>query len=148
MTAGFPDAAGRLVAASERVGARALEIAIADDPTFRERYDEVALRHLLRDTGVYIDRLAKSLASADPSFARTWADAAAPLYRRRHVAMDDLVRISEGLRLAVRSVLAPGEREPVEVALNEAIASFRRYRRIAGDARKRNRLLQFLYKGA
>jgi len=148
MTAGFPDAAARLVAARERVGARALEIAIANDPTFRERYDEVALRQLLRDTDVYIDRLAKSLSISDPSFARTWADAAAPLYRRRRVAMDDLVRISEGLRLAVRSVLAPGEREPVEVALDEAIASFRRYRRIAGDARKRNRLLLFLYKGA
>ena len=148
MTAGFPDAAARLVAASGRVGARALEIAIADDPTFRERHDEIALRHLLRDTEVYIERLATSLASADPSFARSWADAAAPLYRRRHVPMDDLVRISDGLRLAVRVVLAPGEREPVEVALDEAIASFRRFRRIAGDARKRNRLLQFLYKGA
>jgi len=148
MTAGFPEAAARLVAASDRVGARALEIAIADDPTFRERHDEIALRQLLRDTETYIDRLAKSLASGDPSFARLWADMAAPLYRRRRVPMDDMVRISEGLRLAVRNVLAPGERGPVEEALDEAIASFRRFRRLAGDARKRNRLLQFLYKGA
>ena len=148
MTAGFPAAAERLMAARERVGARALEIAIADDPTFRDRYDEIGLRHLLRDTEVYIDRLAKSLASDDPSFARLWADQAAPLYRRRRVPMDDMVRISEGLRLATRVVLAPGERGPVEAALDEAIGSFRRFRRIAGDARKRNRLLQFLYKGA
>ena len=70
------------------------------------------------------------------------------VYRGRGVSMDDMVRVSEGLRLAVRSVLAPGERGPVEEALYEAIASFRRFRRIAGDARKRNRLLQFLYKGA
>ena len=148
MTAGLPAAAARLVAATSRVGARALEIAIADDPTFRDRHDELALRRLLRDTEIYIDRLAKSLASGDPSFARAWADQVAPVYRRRRVSMDDMIRLSEGLRLAVKDVLAPGERPPVDLALDEAIASFRRFRRIAGDARPRNRLLQFIYKGA
>ena len=148
MTAGFPAAAARLLAATARVGARALEVAIADDPTFRDRHDELALRRLLRDTEIYIDRLAKSLASADPSFTREWADQVAPVYRRRRVSMDDMVRISEGLRLAVKGVLAPAERPPVDLALDGAIASFRRFRRIAGDARPRNRLLQFIYKGA
>ena len=148
MTAGFPAAAARLVAAAPRVGARALEIAVADDPTFSERHDELALRRLLRDTEVYIERLARSLASDDPSFVREWADQVAPLYRRRRVPMDDLVRISEGLRLSTKSVVAPAERGALDAALDEAVATFRRYRRIAGDARKRNRVIQFIYKGA
>jgi hypothetical protein len=148
MTAGFPAAAARLVAAAPRVGARALEVAIADDPTLRERHDEIALRRLLRDTEVYIERIARSLASNDPGFVRDWADQVAPVYRRRRVPMDDLVRISEGLRLATKSVLAPGERGPVDEALDAAVSVFRKYRRIAGDARKRNRILAFIYKGA
>jgi hypothetical protein len=148
MTAGFPAAAARLIAAQARVGARALEEAIAADPTFRERYDEIGLRHLLRDTEIYLDRLARSLASADPGFAREWADQVAPVYRRRRVPMDDLVRLSEGLRVAVRIVLAPGETGPIDTALDAAIVVFRKYRRIAGDARKRNRILRFIYKGA
>jgi hypothetical protein len=148
MTAGLPAAAARLVAARDRVGARALEEAIAADPTLRQRYDAVGLRLLLRDTEIYIDRLAKSLASGDPGFASEWADQVAPVYRRRRVPMDDLIQLSEGLRSAVRIVLAPGETGPVEAALDAAIAVFRKYRRIAGDARKRNRFLQFIYKGA
>jgi hypothetical protein len=148
MTAGFPAAAARLLAAAPRVGARALEVAIADDPTLRERHEEIALRRLLRDTEVYVERLARSLASGDPGFVRDWADQVAPVYRRRRVPMDDLVRISEGLRLATRTVLAPAERGPVDEALDSAVTVFRKYRRIAGDARKRNRILQFIYKGA
>ena len=46
------------------------------------------------------------------------------------------------------AVLAPAERAPVDAALDAAIERFRWQRRIAGDARKRNRILQLLYKGA
>ncbi len=148
MTAGFPQAARRLIQARDRVAARALELAQDADPTLRERYDEVGLRLLLRDADGAIDPLAKSLASADPSFVSEWADQVAPIYRRRRVPMDDLIRLAEGLRLATNSVVAPGERGPIDVALDQAIVVFRKYRRLAGDARKRNRILQFIYKGA
>jgi hypothetical protein len=148
MTAGFPAAAARLTAAAPKVAARALEVALDADPTLRERHDEIALRRLLRDTEGYIERIARSLASNDPGFVRDWADQVAPVYRRRRVPMDDLVWISEGLRLATKSVLPPGERGPVDEALDAAVIVFRKYRRIAGDARKRNRILQFIYKGA
>ena len=54
-----------------------------------------------------------------------------------------------------RLVLRPGSQpfSPVEQALADAaldagIAVCRRYRRIAGDARKRNPILAFIYKGA
>jgi hypothetical protein len=148
MTAGFPEAARRLTQARDRVAARALELALAADPTLRERYDEVGLRLLLRDAAGAVDELAKSLASADPSFVREWADQVAPIYRRRRVPMDDLIALAEGLRLATDSVVAPWEREPIDTALDQAIVVFRKYRRLAGDARKRNRILQFIYKGA
>ena len=62
--------------------------------------------------------------------------------------MDDLISISEGLRKAVRAFLAPEEMPPADQAIDEAIANLRWNRRIAGDARKRNRLLAFIYKGA
>jgi hypothetical protein len=148
MTAGFPDAAGRLAQARERVAARALEVALAADLTLRERYDEVGLRLLLRGAAGAVDQLAKSLASDDPGFVSAWADQVAPIYRRRRVPMDDLIGLAEGLRLATRSVIAPGERGPIDRALDGAVVVFRKYRRLAGDARKRNRILQFIYKGA
>ncbi len=148
MTAGFPAAAARLLGAADRISARALEIAVAADPTMRERHGDVGLQKLLRDSGGFIERLARSLASADPGFVREWADQVAPLYRRGRVPMDDLIGLAEGLRLATKSVLAPGERGPIEEALDEAVVVFRKYRRIAGDARRRNRILQFIYKGA
>lgn len=148
MTAGFPQAARRLIQARDRVAARALEVALAADPTLHERYDEVGLRLLLRDAVGAIDELAKSLASNDPGFLSGWADQVAPIYRRRRVPMDDLIALAEGIRLATKSVIAPGEREPIDIALDQAIAVFRKYRRLAGDARKRNRILQFIYKGA
>jgi hypothetical protein len=62
--------------------------------------------------------------------------------------MDDLILLCEGLRLAVPAVLAPDERTIADVALDEAVRVFRWHRRLAGDARKRNRLLAALYKGA
>lgn len=148
MTAGFPAAAARLAAAADRVGARAVEIALDADPTIRERHGDVGLQKLLRDSGVLIERLSRSLASADPRFVRDWADQVAPVYRRARVPMDDLIALAEGLRLATKNVLAPGERGPVDEALDEAVTVFRKYRRIAGDARRRNRILQFIYKGA
>ena len=147
MRAGFPAAAERARAAQARLGARTLEVALQRDPTLRERAGETGLRALLRDTEVFVERIARALASGDPGQAGEWADWVAPVYRRRKVPMDDLVTICEGLRSALTAVLAPEEQAAADVALDEAIATFRRYRRIAGDARKRSRILTALYKG-
>ena len=95
-----------------------------------------------------MERVCRSLASGDPGFVREWADMTAPVFRRRKVPMDDLRAIAEGIRRASQSVLAPGERGPVDEALDEAERVFKRYRQIAGDARRRNRILQAIYKGA
>ncbi len=67
MRAGFPAAAERVRAARDRLGARALEVALERDPTLRERLGETGLRHLLRDTEVFVERIARAVASGDPA---------------------------------------------------------------------------------
>ena len=148
LSAGFPAGAERLRAARARLGARALEVAIERDPSTTERHDELGLRKLLRDTETLIDRVAIAVAADDRTAVSTWAEWVAPLYRRRRVPMDDLIHLCEGLKLALPSVLSPQECVPGDAALDEAIRVFRWHRRLAGDARKRNRLLQAIYKGA
>jgi hypothetical protein len=147
-TAGFPAAAARLRAATGEVGRRALEATADADPTFAERLGETALRQLLRDTAIWTDRIALSVAAGDPEPMRTFAEQIAPPYRRRRVSMEDLVRLAEGFRAAVRTILGPVEQVAADAALDAAIAVFVWHRRLAGDARKRNRILQAIYKGA
>ena len=147
-TAGLPGAAARIDAARARLAGRALEVAMAADPTIAERYDEIGLRRLLRDAETLLEQVAVSIGSGDPAPVRSFADWVAPVYRRRSVPMDDLIGISEGLRAAVATVLAGPEIASLDEAIDAAIEQFRWNRRIAGDARKRNRILQAIYKGA
>ncbi|HEX8941004.1 MAG TPA: hypothetical protein VF763_12660 [Candidatus Limnocylindrales bacterium] len=148
MTAGHPAAAQRLQDRRVALGTRALEIALDLDPTFDERYDDLAFRHFLRDTGILIDRLARSVASGDPRWAAQWAEWVAPVYRRRSVPMDDLVTLTEGIRRAAAPWLDTAERESLDAACEAAIVVFRQWRRLAGDARERNPLVAFFYRGA
>jgi hypothetical protein len=148
MASGFPAATERLHRAQARLGARALEVALDRDPTMRDRHGVLGLRKLLRDTETLVDRLGIAVASNDPLVIAAWAEWVVPIYRRRRVPMDDLILLCDGLRLAVPAVLAPDERTIAGVALDEAVRVFRWHRRIAGDARKRNRILAALYKGA
>jgi hypothetical protein len=117
------------------------------DPTMEQRHDETGLRYLLRDAELLADRVALCVATNDPDRAREYGEWTAPLYRRRNVPMDDMLGLCEGLRTALTSVLAPGEIAPAGAALDEAINVYRWHRRLAGDARKRNALLQLIYKG-
>jgi hypothetical protein len=61
--------------------------------------------------------------------------------------MDDLVALCDGLRTALPSVLTPTETTSAGAALDAAIEVYRWHRRLAGDGRRKNALLQFLYKG-
>lgn len=148
LRAGFPDAAARLQTNRARLAVRALEVARDADPTLLERHDELALRNLLGDAEVLVDRLAPCVAGDDTSWLRTFADETATVFRRRRVPMDDVVAICEGLRAAIRSVLSAEELAPADRALDEAVGVYRWYRRLGGDARKRNRIAAALYKGA
>jgi hypothetical protein len=147
-TAGYPEAAARIRTHQYRLAARALRVAMDADPTIEKRYDEPGLRHLLHDAELLAERVALSVATAEPHLAREYAEWTAPVYRRRRIPMDDLVALCEGLRAAFPSVLTPAELPVASAALDAAIAGYRWHRRLAGDARKKNALLQLLYKGA
>lgn len=147
MTAGSPEAAKRIRVSAARLAARALTVAMQADPTIRERYDEAGQRHLLHDAELLAERVALAVASGNTLPASDYAEWTSIVYRRKAVPMDDLVALCEGLRAALPSALAPDELPSANAALDAAIAVYRWHRRIAGDARKRNRLLQFIYKG-
>jgi hypothetical protein len=147
LQAGFPDGAARLTANRSALAVRALEVAIDADPTIRTRYDDTGLRNLLRDAEVHVDRLALCVAGGHDHWLKTFADATATVFRRRGVPMDDVVRLMEGIRAGARGVLSAEEMVTADAALDEAVKVYRWYRRLSGDNRRRNRILDFLYKG-
>jgi hypothetical protein len=147
-THGLPAAAARIDGMRERLAARALEIAIDRDPTMRSRHDEEALRRLLRDTLALVDVIVDSMAAGDPSPARVFGEAVPPAYRRRRVPMDDLINLSQSIRTAAAASIDPADLAQLDAGVDALIERFRWHRRIAGDARKRNRILAAIYKGA
>ncbi len=142
-----PEAARRVREGAPRLAARALEVAIHGDPTLRERNDEAGLRARLRDAQLLAERLSIAVGIHEPTPMREYAEMIAPVYRRKQVPLDDIINLCEGLRAALPGVLAPAELAVAGVALDEAIAVLRWHRRLAGDARKKNAFLQFIYKG-
>jgi hypothetical protein len=142
------EAARRVRDRASDLAARALAVAIDRDRTFRERYDEVGLRARLHDAEMFADRLAVALATERPELVAQYADWTVPMYRRKRVPLDDMIALCEGLKAALPGVVSEAELPAAYEALDEAIAVYRNQRRIAGDARKRNRFIQFIYKGA
>lgn len=143
----WADVARRIRDNGPQLAARALAVAIERDPTLRERYDDIGLRQRLRDAELLAERIAVSVAADDPTAVREYADWTSPMYRRKRIPLDDLINLCEGLRAAIASTVAPGMTVAADVAIDEAIAQYKWHRRLAGDARKRNAFLQFIYKG-
>ena len=77
------------------------------DRTIAERYDEIGLRHLLRDTALLIERVSMSVEEGDVRPAHDYAEYTTATYRRLRVPMDDLITLCEGIRAALPCVLAP-----------------------------------------
>ena len=146
LQAGFPDAAARLRTQRAALAARALEVAVDADPTMRTRYDEAGLRNLLRDAEVHVDRLALCVAGNDPHWLKEFADDRdrLPPPRRRHGRR----RPADGgpPDRRPRRALAE-EMVPADAALDEAVKVYRWYRRLSGDARKKNPIVDAIYKG-
>ncbi len=134
--------------AAPRLAARALERAIDQDPEFRARYSDLALRELLADAEALVDSLATSVASNDPTVLGSLAESLAPRYRKRSVPLDDVIALCEGLRVGAASVATPPAIPAVIAAVDAATTALRWHRRLAGDARKRNPFIAFIYKGA
>ena len=148
MRAGDPVSAAALRAGSARLRTRAMEAALDLDPTLQDRHDDLVRQALLSDLVAFVDRLVTSVASGDPHAMATFADLVAVRYRKRKIAMDDLITLCNGLRRAAGAVVEPGAMPAIDGGLDEAIAVFKWHRRLAGDARKRNPFLAFIYKGA
>lgn len=140
--------ADALRVARARLGERAIEYASEADPEFAARYGPVALAELRLDVDAMVGRLADSIAANDPNGLARWAEMVVPRFRKKGVPMDDLRSLFEGLRRAAPAVLLPDAMPIVDAAVDGANAVFKWHRRLAGDARKRNPLLAFLYKGA
>lgn len=118
------------------------------DPTLGERHDELTRQALLSDLDAYVDRLVIAISTGDPRTMATFADLVAVRYRKRKISMDDIVTLCEGLRRAAAAVVEPAAYGALDASIDAAIAVFKWHRRLAGDARKRNPLLAFIYKGA
>ena len=148
MKAGDTAAASALRLGGPRLRVRALEAALDLDPTLKERHSELVRQGLLADLEAFHDRLVIAVSSGDPRAMATFADLVAVRYRKRKISMDDLVTLCEGLRRAGAAVVEPEAYDALNAAIDAAITVFRWHRRLAGEARKRNPLLAFIYKGA
>jgi hypothetical protein len=62
--------------------------------------------------------------------------------------MQDLIALSNAVRAAIGAILPSSEMGLVDAACDAMNERFKWHGRIAGDARKRNRLLAAIYKGA
>ena len=148
LSAGDPAAAAILRRGGERLRARAMAAALDVDPTLRDRHTQVMQDTLLADLAAFVDRLALAVTSGDPRAMATFADLIAVRYRKRKVSMDDVITLCEGLRRAAVSAVKPSAEPAIDSSIDAAIEVFKWHRRLAGDARKRNSLLSFIYKGA
>ena len=114
----------------------------------RERYDDAGLRQLLRDATLIAERIALCVAADDPIAGLRLRG----VHRRRSTAAarsrwTTSSPCATACAAALPSVLAPAEMPAADAAIDEAIRAYEWHRRLAGDARKKNAFLQFLYKG-
>ena len=147
MTAGFTEAAEKLRRDSLKIAARALVAATEADPTIKERYSDVGLRRLVRDSEVLTERLAMCLASDNPRWLGGFAEWVGPIYRRRGVTLLDLAALCSGIREAIEPDLSADELGSAARALEAATTVFRRNSRLAGDRHKRSALWKWMYRG-
>ena len=146
-TAGYAAAAEKLQGNAGRLSAGALEAAMLTDPTLRTRYDEVGLRHLLRDGELLVERLAMCLENGETRWLTEYAEWIGPIYRRRGVPLSDLGALCSAVRDTVEPHLSRDEFAVAERALDAAQTILRNNGRLGGDRHKRNALLKWLYRG-
>ena len=147
MTAGYTEAAEKVRRDSLKIAARALVVAAEADPTIKERYSDVGLRRLVRDSEVLTERLAMCLASDNPRWLGGFAEWVGPIYRRRGVTLLDLAALCSGIREAIEPDLSADELGSATRALEAATTVFRRNSRLAGDRHKRSALWKWMYRG-
>jgi hypothetical protein len=147
MKSGFSGAAGRVRRDSSGIAARGLEAAVQADPSLRARYDDMGLRHLLRDGELLVERLAMCLGSDDVRWLAQYAEWVGPSYRRRQVPLADLATLCAGIREAIAPDLTADELACADRALDAAAVVLQRNGRVAGDRHKRRAIFKWMYRG-
>ncbi|MDQ3938489.1 MAG: hypothetical protein M3253_07390 [Chloroflexota bacterium] len=147
VTRGLPAAAARLRGNRERLARLSLENAVRLAPRLNERYDEVALRRLLRDCERHLEQLARALETGEDHYVINYGEWLVPIYRRRKVPMKDFIALLDGLRHAAASVLTPEEMEIAEPLFGRWVDRLRHHQRLPGDHRG-NPIVRFFWKGA
>lgn len=125
----------------------ALDAAIRIDETLPQRYDELALRTLLRDYERHIEQLARAIETGEDRFVVVYGETLVPTYRRRGVRMNDVVSLLRGLEEAAVALGAAAEADAVRAPMAAWIERMRHHRRLPGD-HKGNALVRFIWKGA
>jgi hypothetical protein len=146
-TAGQPGAAGRLRDARGRLAQIALETALQLDPTFSDRYDQLALRRFLRDYDTHLEQLARALETGEDRFVVQYGEWLVPVYRHRHVPMKDVMLLLEGLRAAALTVVNSQDATLLGPLMERWRARLTHHQRLAGD-HKGNSVVRFFWKAA
>jgi hypothetical protein len=145
--AGQPDAAARLRGSRNRLTKLALQTTLADEPTFRDRYDDDKLRLLLRDMEQHLEQLAKGIETGNEWYVTSYAEWLVPIFRRRRIPMRDVMALIHGLKSATNTVLTPGENEKADVLFEKWAEVLKHHQRLPGD-HKGNPIVRFFWKGA
>jgi hypothetical protein len=139
--------AGRLRRMRRPLARLALEQAIRLDLTFRDRYDELALRRFLRDLEQHIEQLARALETGRDWYVVQYGEWLVPIYRRRDVPMRDFRTLVNGVRDAARPALPSTEARQLDELVDRWQLRLRRHGRLPGD-HKGNPIVRFFWKGA
>ena len=145
--AGLPAAAARLRANKTRLARVALAETTRIAPGFNERWDDEQMRLFLRDYEQHIEQVARALETGEDRFVVNYGEWLVPIYRRRHVSMNDFMAMLAGLRDAVGTVLTPEENEASLALFQRWSDKLKAHGRLPGD-HKGNSVIRFFWKGA
>jgi hypothetical protein len=145
-SAGHPVVAAHLRAAP-RLPSLALDSAFRIDDTLRDRYDELMLRRLLRDNERHIEHLARAVETGENRYVTEYGEMLVPIYRRRHVRMNDVVSLLRGLEEAAVALGAGADAAIIREPMEAWVERMRKHRRLPGD-HAGNKAVRFIWKGA
>ena len=83
-----------------------------------ERHDELTRQALLSDLEAFVDRLIIAISTGNPRAMATFADLVAVRYRKRKIAMDDIVTLCEGLRRVAAAVVEPSAYAALDASID------------------------------
>jgi hypothetical protein len=141
------DAAARLRDHRVRLARVALDAAMERDPKLREKYDDVALREMLRDYERHIEQLALALETGVEAYVVNYGEWLVPIYRRRKIPMRDFATMLLGLRDAAATVVTGDDATELDRLIDRWRVRLKRHAGLPGD-HKGNPIVRFFWKAA